>query len=245
MSTLVELIPRPLEEEVAESVAVEASAAEASPAKTAASSLASFAEEQIRRLVQRVFLTGRNKRARQVVFSAVDQETDVASLCMLLGEALSRQDSGTTCVVEAQPCPWAKGTVEDIAPANYQKRFGVLRDAAQQLSHRLWFMPRNVLLDGNGNDGRFSALWLRGRLAELRLEFDYTVLQGPAAGAHSEAALLGSLCDGVVLVLRANSTRRLAAQRVKEVLHAANARVLGAVLSERTFPIPEAIYKRL
>ncbi|HXZ39505.1 MAG TPA: hypothetical protein VEG68_02105 [Terriglobales bacterium] len=243
MSTLVELIPRPLEEEVAESVAVEASAAEASPAKTVAWSLASFAEEQIRRLVQQVFLTGRNKRARQVVFSAVDQETDVASLCILLGEALSRQDSGTTCVVEAQPCPWAKGAVEDIAPANYQTRFGVLRDASQQLSHRLWFMPRDVLLDGN--DGRYSALWLRGRLAELRLEFDYTVLQGPAAGAHSEAALLGSLCDGVVLVLRANSTRRVAAQRVKEVLHAANARVLGAVLSERTFPIPEAIYKRL
>jgi hypothetical protein len=245
MSTLVELMPRPFEEEAAEAVAVEVSVEEPSPAKAATWSLASFAEEQIRGLVQQVFLTGRNKRARQVVFSAVDQETDVSSLCMSLGEALSRQDSGTTCVVEALPCALAEGAAEDnaIAPANYQKKFGVLRDGSRQLSSRLWFMPSNVLLDGH--QGRFSALWLRGRLAELRLEFDYTVLQGPVAGLHSEAAVLGSLCDGVVLVLRANLTRRVAAQRVKEMLQAANARLLGTVLSERTFPIPEAIYKRL
>jgi hypothetical protein len=245
MSTLVELIPRALEEEVTEAVAVEVSVEEPLPAKAATWSLASFAEEQIRSLVQQVFLSGRNKRARQVVFSAVDQGTDVASLCLSLGEALVRHESGTTCVVEALPYPSAQDAPEDndIVPSHGQKRFGVLRDASQQLSSRLWFMPRNVLLDGK--DGKFSALWLRGRLAELRLEFDYTVLQGPAAGVHSEAALLGSLCDGVVLVLRANATRRVAAQRVKEMLHAVNARVLGIVLSERTFPIPEAVYKRL
>jgi len=79
----------------------------------------------------------------------------------------------------------------------------------------------------------------------LRLEFDYTVLHGPAAGAGSEAALLGATCDGLVLVLQANTTRRATAQRAKETLHSANARLLGTVLSERTFPIPSAIYKRL
>jgi hypothetical protein len=244
MSTLVELMPRTMEEEVAEAAAVEVSAKEPSAAESSNWSLASFAEEQIRGLVQQVFLTGRNKRARQVVFAPVDQETDVASLCMLLGEALSQQDSGTTCVVEALLCPSAEHVPQgnDTAPPYAQKRLGVLQDASQQLSNRLWFMPRNVLLEGN--EGKFSPLWLRGRLAELRLEFDYTVLQGPPAGVH-ETALLGSLCDGLVLVLRANSTRRVAAQRVKELLNAANARVLGTVLSERTFPIPEAIYKRL
>ena len=56
---------------------------------------------------------------------------------------------------------------------------------------------------------------------------------------------MGGLCDGIVLVVEANSTRRVAAQKVKERLHAANARLLGAVLSDRTFPIPEAIYRKL
>ena len=57
--------------------------------------------------------------------------------------------------------------------------------------------------------------------------------------------MLGNLCDGMVLVLEANSTRRVAAQKVKEKLHAANARLLGVVLSGRTFPIPEAVYRKL
>jgi hypothetical protein len=243
MSTLIELIPRVLEEESPEA-AVEIPAKQPSAAKTFGLGLASFAEEQIRALVRQLFLPVRTKHARQVVFSAVDQRTDVAALCMQVGEALARQDSGTTCVVQALPRHEKEHILEtNSAPAHFQKRFGVLRDASQQLSSGLWLMPPGVLLEGKGT--RVSAAWLRGRLAELRLEFDYTVLQAPAAGRYDEAALLGSLCDGVVLVLQANATRRKAAQRVKERLDAANARLLGTVLSERTFPIPDAIYQRL
>jgi hypothetical protein len=242
MSTLVELMPQVAVEEAVEAAAQ--SVQERLQAKPASGSLAAFAEAQIRGLVQQIFLNKRNKRARQVVFSAVDQQTDVASLCMQIGESLSQQDSGTTCVVEALPPEASQNVLEmnRAGSSNSQKRFGVLRDASQQLSSRLWFMPRDVLLDGSD---RFSAVFLRGRLAELRLEFDYTIFQGPAAALYSEAAMLGSLCDGIVLVLRANSTRRVAAKRVKEILHAADARLLGTVLSERTFPIPGAIYERL
>ncbi len=88
-------------------------------------------------------------------------------------------------------------------------------------------------------------MWVGSRLRELRLEFDYTVLHGPPAGLCSEAALLGHLTDGIVLVLEANSTRRVAAQKVKQTLQATNARLLGTVLNQRTFPIPEGIYKKL
>ena len=71
------------------------------------------------------------------------------------------------------------------------------------------------------------------------------MLYGPPATTGSEAALLGSLCDGVVLVVEANSTRRVAAQKVKDKLREASARLLGTVLCGRTFPIPDIIYKKL
>ena len=90
-----------------------------------------------------------------------------------------------------------------------------------------------------------SSPWLRERLAELRLEFDYTLIQAPPAGLYSEAALLGQLSDGMILVLQANSTRRAAAKKVKQMLLATNVALLGAVLSERTFPIPQNLYKKL
>jgi Mrp family chromosome partitioning ATPase len=48
-----------------------------------------------------------------------------------------------------------------------------------------------------------------------------------------------------VLVIEANYTRRSSAQKAKELLHAANVRVLGTILSGRTFPIPDGIYRRL
>ena len=83
------------------------------------------------------------------------------------------------------------------------------------------------------------------RLVELRNEFEYSVIHGPAAGISSEAALLGELADGIILVLGANSTRRATARKIKDTLEATRSRILGTVLSERTFPIPERIYRRL
>jgi hypothetical protein len=249
MSTFVKLLPPSPVDELAESTSIHAEPAverEMAPLRhTAGWTLESFAEEQIRGLVRQVFLPGWPKGCRQVVFSPVDQGVDIASICMQVGQTLADDGPGVTCVVEA--CPIGREGKESREyrpnPGDGQKRFGTLRDLSQQLSARLWFMPRNVFLGGNENG--FSTVWLRARLAELRLEFDYTVLQGPAAGAGSEAALLGATCDGLVLVLQANTTRRATAQRVKETLHSVNARLLGTVLSERTFPIPNAIYRRL
>ena len=49
----------------------------------------------------------------------------------------------------------------------------------------------------------------------------------------------------VVLVVQANSTRREAARKGKESLDSANVRLLGVVLNERTFPIPEVLYRKI
>src|SRR5258708_13697834 len=56
---------------------------------------------------------------------------------------------------------------------------------------------------------------------------------------------MGQLADGVILVLSAQRTRRVTARNVKEGLERAEARILGTVLSDRDFPIPERIYRRL
>jgi len=46
-------------------------------------------------------------------------------------------------------------------------------------------------------------------------------------------------------VIEANRTRRLTARKAKETLDAAGVRLLGTVLNNRTFAIPEAIYRKL
>jgi Mrp family chromosome partitioning ATPase len=86
--------------------------------------------------------------------------------------------------------------------------------------------------------------WI-ARLAQLRTEFEYAVIHGPAVGISSEAAFLAELTDGIVLVLEANITRRASIRAIKETLEAEGVRILGTILSRRGFPIPERLYTRL
>lgn len=194
-----------------------------------------FAQAQIRSLVRQVFRADASRL--RVVFSPVDDDTDISSLCLAVGQTLSQEKSGTVCVVrncvDGQP---------QSQPSHSQKKFGILRDAGLQLSPQLWLFPQSHLFEERGPHPLAA---LRGRLSELELEFDYTLIQAQAVTSSSDAALLGNLCDGVILVIQANSTRRVAAAKAKRILETADARLLGVVLADRTFPIPESIYKRL
>jgi hypothetical protein len=216
-----------------------------------------FEQEQLRSLVRQIFFPGWSKSAKQVVFTAVDPHTAVRETCLRIAYALEAQTAGTICIVHAESAtgehtPYSLfdsseefstyGGTPQEPPAVQAKRES-LRTSSRQISGKLWTMHMDVFLDGSIS-GR-SAAWLHGRLEQLRSDFDFTLLQAPAAGISSEAALFGNLCDGVILVLQARSTRKVAAQRVKSMLNSANARLLGTILTERTFPIPERIYRKL
>jgi len=170
-----------------------------------------FAEEQIRWLVRQVFFRPEPNTPRQVVFSAV-QPTDIGAICLQVGQILSDQVSGSTCVVEADI---HAREFESVLINNGRQRgagqrtTAPLRNSSRKISDQLWLVPLKTFLGDQQND--LSSAWIRERLAELRLEFDYTVIQAPPAGLYSEAALLGQLSDGMILVLQANSTRRAAA----------------------------------
>jgi protein-tyrosine kinase len=244
MNTFVDLLP-PTLDEVCEARTVEIEGEQLRPPGLAVWDPDAFAEEQLRGLVRQIFLPGWPKPAHQVVFSPVDAETDISAICMQIGLALSAQVSGTTCLVEANlNSPGLEQVVERNGHgliANQERP--TFQEPSQRLSNELWLVPRKVFFGENPSG--LSGTWLRDRLAELRDSFDYTVLYGPPAGAGSEAVLLASLCDGMVLIVEANSTRRVTAQKAKERLHAAKGRLLGTVLSERIFPIPDQIYRKL
>jgi len=86
---------------------------------------------------------------------------------------------------------------------------------------------------------------LRRRLGQLRREFDYAVIHAPSVCNSESLSLLAHVADGLVLSIEAHRTRRLNAMRIRDRLLAANVRLLGVVLQERTFPIPERLYRKL
>ena len=83
------------------------------------------------------------------------------------------------------------------------------------------------------------------RITELRREFRYVLIDGPALSGTNDSVSLGRSAEGVILVLKANASRREVARKAVQELQAAKVRVLGAVLNHRTFPIPDALYKKL
>lgn len=79
---------------------------------------------------------------------------------------------------------------------------------------------------------------------EIQTAFQYFLI--PSYIGDGDTDNLSSSCDGTVLVLTANRTHREAALRAKECLERCPAPLLvGTVLDNRGFPIPEAIYRRL
>ena len=77
-----------------------------------------------------------------------------------------------------------------------------------------------------------SGVRMRVLLQELVQRFDIVILDTPPVLATADARILGALSDGVLLVVRAGQTERLAAQRAQNQLKQAGARVLGVVLND-------------
>lgn len=68
-------------------------------------------------------------------------------------------------------------------------------------------------------------------LKQARDSFDYVILDSPPALMFTDATVLSTLVDGIVLVVNPGSTPRSALNRSSRVLRAAGGRVLGLVMN--------------
>jgi succinoglycan biosynthesis transport protein ExoP len=77
-----------------------------------------------------------------------------------------------------------------------------------------------------------SGVRMRVLLQELAKNFDLVILDTPPVLATADAGILASLADGVLLVVRAGQTDRVAAKRAHQQLVNVKARVVGTVLND-------------
>jgi Mrp family chromosome partitioning ATPase/uncharacterized protein involved in exopolysaccharide biosynthesis len=80
--------------------------------------------------------------------------------------------------------------------------------------------------------GLLSGVRMRVLLRELAKSFDLVILDTPPVLATADAGILASLADGVLLVVRAGQTDRVAAKRAHQQLVNVGARVVGTVLND-------------
>ena len=208
-----------------------------------------LADDEVMKLVQRVFiLPGLENAPGAVAFCGVSSGDGCSWVCAHAGEMLAEHGGGSVCIVDAN---LRTPSLHEYFRFENGKGFadGVkddrpMRELARRASgQHLWLITAGTV--GREPNGSLNPVRLRSRMAELRSAFDHVLIDTPPVQSYSDAVLLGQLADGVVLVVGSNSTRREPARIAKESFEAAKIPILGAVLNKRTFPIPEALYKKL
>jgi receptor protein-tyrosine kinase len=207
------------------------------------------AREETLRLVQSVFLlqspTGKGS---VVVFASVDSGSGCSTVCKQAAQVLAESVPGSICLVDANfretsPVP-GFGGISQVGLADALRSSAPIREFAKPVQREnLWLLSCGSQLEQSA--GLLHSDLMKKRVADLRGEFDYVLIDAPALNSYSDGVALGQFADGLVLVLEANTTRRDATSRIAERLHSMQVQVLGAVLNKRTFPIPASLYRRL
>jgi Mrp family chromosome partitioning ATPase len=212
------------------------------------SAVAPAVREESLKLVQRLFLTPGRTQPKAVMFAAIDSGNACSRLCGVVAETLAENVSGSVCLVDGNFR--APLLAESFGAENHHGLADSLRQEGPVRGFATQVRPQGLWLVSSGSLEKDSLNLLNGgrmkqRITELKGEFDFLLIDVPPLNVFEDALAFGQLVDGAVLVVEANTTRREATMRAADRLRQAGIPVLGAVLNNRTFAIPNALYERV
>ncbi|MFH1458937.1 MAG: CpsD/CapB family tyrosine-protein kinase [Candidatus Omnitrophota bacterium] len=91
----------------------------------------------------------------------------------------------------------------------------------------------------------FASQKLKELVVDLEKNYNYIIFDTPAIIPFAEGKILGPCVDGVLLVVQAGKTRREVVWRIEEELKSVRAKILGVVLTNVEYYIPEYIHRHL
>ena len=167
-----------------------------------------------------------------IMITSAGQQEGKSTTCANLGVVLAQADMSTLIV----DCDLRKPTVHKIF--ELRNLHGVtdvlagqraLEEACQEVQPGLKALsvgpipPNPAELLGSK---RFANL-----MVEMRQEFDYVLVDASPVGLVSDPAIVASQCDGVLLVLDAQHTRKGAFRQAMRSLEGVGANMLGIVVN--------------
>ena len=195
-------------------------------------------EEQIHALIQQLFFQHEAGLIRNVGFTPVELSAQTAPMCIDLAKTLASEGKYDVGLIDASA---------DVVPLQRRLKVEAPEHSHEHskdiwpLASRLWLVPWQSWSKGAGlhsiTDQDME------RLRDFMKGFDFCILY--CAPVSWLTARIAQSCDGIVLVLTANKTRRLVAAQIKEQLTKARIPLLGTVLAERRLPVPQGLYRKL
>lgn len=194
------------------------------------------ASDEALRLTHQILLKQGEHRPRLLVFAGMGQNDFCRQICRSVTEILAYDTHRSVCFVGANlrsmsPLSPVSGT-KNIGLSEALRHAGSIRSFCRPINPQgnLWQLPEGTFLPDAPELLTSDAL--PQRMAELRSEFDYVMVEAPSLGDYPDAIRLGQLADGVVLILEGNVTRRDAATTAVTMLRNAKVPILAAALVE-------------
>jgi Mrp family chromosome partitioning ATPase len=200
------------------------------------------ANKELLNLAQTVFLSKSAGAPREVVLCGVDKENGSGQICVQLGRILANSSSRPVCLVDASVGSFPLSRLLNVEPRPIMPASP--DEGIEQVGEALWLTSIDTLGCRRG-DTLAATEELGQNFERLRKMFEFVLVNAPAASSRNDAAVLSQFTSGAILVLEAHSTRKAAALRAKNAMEAMNVRFLGCVLNNRTYPIPEKLYRRI
>jgi hypothetical protein len=186
-----------------------------------------------------------------LAFAAASQGNSAGNMAQLFAVELARHTCRRTLIIDSQrlqglgvedylQMPWNchPTNIENLwmLPARKQKKRNA-HDDRQELPTRSFLM--RVPKDGEEIDTGLDSV------DALRVSFDNILIDCGALKNSTDAAMLASRVDGVVIVVDAGQSRREEILNSQRTIETAGGKFLGFVLNKRRYPVPEWLYKRL
>jgi Mrp family chromosome partitioning ATPase len=189
-----------------------------------------------------------------IVFTSASGGEGVSHVTQLFAVEMARHTGRRTLVIAAErlqglgvedymQMPWNchPTNIENLwmlpAKSSRKNGRGASTEADQQLPQRSYLM--RVAKQGEEVDTALDSV------DALRVSFDNILIDCGSLQDSSEAAVLGSRVDGVVVVVEAGHSRREEILNAQRTVLQAGGKFLGFVLNRRRYPVPEWLYKRL
>jgi hypothetical protein len=194
----------------------------------------SIRDEQIHALVQQLFLRPEGGLVRNVGFAPTEESTQMGPLCLDVATALAAGGKYHVGLIDASfdAIPQPERLALPVPPP--AKVTSPVSSRVELVSRQSWWPEAGLHPVTDENLERFR---------ELMSGFDFSVVC--CAPVCWITARIGQHCDGLVLVLTANKTRRLVAAQIVDRLGKVGVPLLGTVLADRRFPIPQGLYRSL
>lgn len=185
---------------------------------------------------------------RRVLMTSATSGEGVTTLSLFVGINLAARAGRTVCVVDANLK--SSGLTRWLGLEGQLGVSDVCQGLAEWSDALRPTQTEGLYVIGTGRAGGEPSVLLGGvrgqeMAAKLATRFDYVIIDGGRTLGQVEASLLAPSVDGAVLIVRANHTKREVLSKAESTLRLHGGRVLGSILNRRTFPIPDAVYRRL